>query len=257
MSRRASGLRSDDGPTLEQAAAEFLGGLDGQTARSYGQTLRRLCLALGGRLPLASLSADDVARVFDTAWGRTAARTWNRHRSATRSFGAWAGLADLTANVDRRPQTPCETAYLGAEVLDALWRLPGLPLREHTLWRLLHESGAGVRAVLSLDVEDLDLDDRRARAGAGWVGWRSGTAGLLPELLGGRRRGPLFLADRRPAPARPVAAADLCPETGRGRLSYERAEYLFKHTTRPLDPAGDGYTLRQLRSRQPKRRRPQ
>jgi hypothetical protein len=44
-------------------------------------------------------------------------------------------------------------------------------------------------------------------------------------------------------------AADLGPETGRGRLSYERAEYLFKQATRPLDPAGEGFTLRQLKPR--------
>ena len=46
------------------------------------------------------------------------------------------------------------------------------------------------------------------------------------RLIGDRTHGPLFLADRRPAPARTIAATDLCPHTGRGRLSYERAEYL-------------------------------
>lgn len=43
--------------------------------------------------------------------------------------------------------------------------------------------------------------------------------------------------------------ADLCPETGRRRLSYERAEYLFKQATKSLDPTGNGYTLRQLKPR--------
>jgi hypothetical protein len=81
------------------------------------------------------------------------------------------------------------------------------------------------------------------------VSWRAGTARLLPDLVAGRTRGPLFLADRRPAPARPPAQVDLCPETGRGRLSYERAEYLFKQATRTLDPTGNGYTLRQLKPR--------
>jgi integrase len=114
-------------------------------------------------------------------------------------------------------------------------------LRERTLWRLLHESGAGVRAVLALNVENLDLEDRRARRGTGWVSWRSGTAGLLPDLLAGRTRGPVFLADRRPGPARMPADGDLCPDTGRGRLSYERAEYLFKRAT--------GATLGQLKAR--------
>jgi hypothetical protein len=95
--------------------------------------------------------------------------------------------------------------------------------------------------VLSLNVEDLDLDDRRARSGGTWVTWRAATARLLHELVGGRARGPVFLADRRPGPARMPAEPDRCPETGRGRLSYERAEYLFKRAT--------GHTLSRLKPR--------
>jgi hypothetical protein len=59
----------------------------------------------------------------------------------------------------------------------------------------------------------------------------------------------VFLADRR-APAsgrRAPAAAGICPITGRGRLSYPRAEYLFKQATAALDQHGDGWTLHQLR----------
>ena len=236
-------------PTVGQAARDFLSrdDLDAGTLHSYGQTLRRLRLALGEQLPLASLTADQVSRVFATAWGGAAASTWNRHRSAVRSFSAWASLDDLAAGLDRRAETRVRARPLDLAQLDALWSHPDLPLRERTLWRLLHESGAGVKAVLSLDVEDLDLDDRRARAGRTWVSWRSGTARLLPQLLAGRTRGPVFLSDRRPGPARTPAQADLCPDTGRRRLSYERAEYLFKETTRPLDPAHHGYTLRRLK----------
>lgn len=106
-----------------------------------------------------------------------------------------------------------------------------------------------MKAVLALDVEDLDLDDRRVRPDRGRVSWRSGAAALLPELLAGRTRGPVFLSDRRPGPARTPGPADLCPETGRRRLSYERAEYLFKAATRSLDPAHEGWTLRQLKPR--------
>ena len=147
----------------------------------------------------------------------------------------------FAAGLGRRPETGVRIASLRGPDLELLWERTDVPLRERTLWRLLHESGAGVRAVLALNVEDLDLDDRRARSGAGWVNWRAGTARLLPELLARRPRGPLFLADRRPGPGRMPAAADLCPETGRGRLSYERAEYLFKQAT--------GATLRQLKAR--------
>ncbi|MBE1582708.1 hypothetical protein ACFPOI_60230 [Nonomuraea angiospora] len=42
-------------------------------------------------------------------------------------------------------------------------------------------------------------------------------------------------------------AADICPATGRGRLSYPRAEYLFKTASAELDPHGQGGTLHQLR----------
>lgn len=259
LRRRAEKIVATGGPedtcgsgvTLGRAARDFLGrdDLDAGTIRSYGQTLRRLCLTLGEQMPLASLTADQVARVFTTAWGGAAAKTWNRHRSAVRSFGAWASLEDVAAGLDRRAETRPRTEAIGPAQLEALWTRPGLPLRERALWRLLHESAAGVAAVLSLNVENLDLDERRARAGDTWVSWRSETARLLPHLVAGRTRGPLFLADRRPGPSRMPARADLCPETGRRRLSYERAEYLFKQATKPLDPAGDGYTLRQLKPR--------
>jgi integrase/recombinase XerD len=84
--------------------------------------------------------------------------------------------------------------------------------------------------------------------------WQTGSAHLLPRLIAGRGWGPLFLADR--LPTRAVASADLCPETGRARLSYRRAAELFEqHTRRLAHPAAgadelaemDGWTLRQLR----------
>jgi integrase len=117
---------------------------------------------------------------------------------------------------------------------------------------LLYESAARADSILALDIEDLELENKRGRITAKgdvvrWVHWQSGTARLLPRLIAGRTAGPLFLADRRPAPARTPAAADLCPITGRGRLSYERAEYLFKQATKTHDPRKRGYTLHQLR----------
>ncbi|APE25740.1 MULTISPECIES: RNA polymerase sigma factor [Streptomyces] len=251
--RRAAGIAVDGPslPTLGEAVRDFLGRdeLDAATVRSYGQTLRRLRLALGEELPLAGLTAEQVSRVFAASWGGAAAGTWNRHRAAVRSFGAWASLDGLAAGLERRAGTRARVRALDPEELGALWGRTDLPLRERTLWRLLHESAAGVKAVLALDVEDLDLDDRRVRPDRGRVSWRSGAAALLPELLAGRTRGPVFLSDRRPGPARTPGPADLCPETGRRRLSYERAEYLFKAATRSLDPAHEGWTLRQLKPR--------
>ena len=71
------------------------------------------------------------------------------------------------------------------------------------------------------------------------------TSQVLGWLLAGRTYGPVFLTDRR-APAR-AAAADVCPVTGRARMSYRRAAEIFTAATRPLDPAGRGWTLGQLR----------
>ena len=67
----------------------------------------------------------------------------------------------------------------------------------------------------------------------------------MSRIIAGRQDGPLFLADRRPAPARTPATVDVCPVTARGRLSYERAEYLFKRHSRRISRTG--LTLRQLR----------
>jgi integrase/recombinase XerD len=140
----------------------------------------------------------------------------------------------------------------------ALWRL-AVPLREKTLWRLLYETAARAEEILRLDTGDLDLASKRARVVSKggmteWVHWQTGAALLLPRLLAGRTAGPVFLASRRPA--RPAASLDLCPATGRARLSYRRAAELFEQHTRRLahpaaSPAGldtlDGWTLHQLR----------
>lgn len=50
----------------------------------------------------------------------------------------------------------------------------------------------------------------------------------------------MFLASLRPSPARVPATCDLCPVTGRARLSYRRAEELFVVYS-------GGWTLHQLR----------
>ncbi|MFF5112285.1 sigma-70 family RNA polymerase sigma factor [Streptosporangium sp. NPDC000509] len=150
---------------------------------------------------------------------------------------------DLAAALGRRPEPRGRTRPIDRPHVEALWERPDIAPRERALWSLLYESGAGAGPALSLNVEDLDLAGMRGKVatGSGWIHWRSGTAELIPALVAGRRRGPLFLSDRRPGPGRPPAPADLCPETGRRRLSYERAEYLFKRAT--------GYTLNQLRTR--------
>ena len=252
--RDAAPPRAEGVITLGVAVASFLGrpGLDARTVRSYGQTLRRLCDDLGGDLPLAKLTAARTAEVVAAAWGRAAPATWNRHRAAVRSFARWAAgqgwvAGDPAGLIDRRAEPGVRrTPPIPRQRIAALWELPGVSLRERTLWRMLYESAARAERVLALNVQDLDLE-RREGGDSPAVRWQDGTALLLPRLIAGRTRGPLFLTDRRPGPSDVRDPADLCPETGRARLSYERAEYLFKRATRPLDPHGRGHTLHQLR----------
>lgn len=61
---------------------------------------------------------------------------------------------------------------------------------------MLYETAGRAEEILALDVEELDLRNRRAevrrKGGAADIVWRTATARLLPRLLEGRRSGPVF-----------------------------------------------------------------
>ena len=238
--------------TLAGAAAAFLAqpSLARSTRRSYDQTLTRLVHELGGNRPLSALTVEAVTLAVAAAWGGRAPATWNRHVATVRSFlgfcrrRRWLG-EDLAADLERRPEPADRTKAIPLPELERLWRRDTVGVRDKTLWRFLYETAARATEALSVNVEDLDLDNKRVqvRSKGGdtdWLHFQTGSARLLPRLIGGRTRGPLFLADRRPVPARAPATVDRCPETGRARLSYRRAEALFRE-------ASGGWTLHQLR----------
>lgn len=183
------------------------------------------------------------------AWGGCAPATWNRHLATTRSLVAFARrrgwIDELVVGVERRRELADRTRAIDYGQLERLWLREDVAVREKALWRLLYETAARASEVLSLNVEDVDLENRRAivRSKGGdmeLLHFQTGSARLLPRLVGGRDRGPLFLIDRRAAPGRAPATVDACPLTGRSRLSYRRAEELF------LGASG-GWTLHQLR----------
>lgn len=55
------------------------------------------------------------------------------------------------------------------------------------------------------------------------VYWDAGTARLLPRLIKGRTRGPVFVTHRKPSPGKVVSPRDVCPDTGLVRLAVVRA----------------------------------
>jgi integrase len=238
--------------TLAGSAAAFLAqpDLGASTRRSYTQTLDRLERALGDGRSLASLTVDQVTAAVASAWGGCAPATWNRHVATVRSFLGFCRrrrwlTEDLAADLDRRAEPADRTKAVPLSQLERLWKRDDVAVREKALWRFLYETAARASEALSVNVEDVDLDNKRVRVRSkggdlDWLHFQTGSARLLPKLIAGRDRGPLFLADRAPVPARVPAAADHCPVTGRARLSYRRAEALFRQ-------ASDGWTLHQLR----------
>lgn len=241
--------------TIADAADAFLArDMAGTTRRSYMQTMTRLT-AEHGALSVGALDGATLDAFTATAWGQWGPATWNRHVATLRSFTAFAGrrgwlAADPAGVLERRSEPADRTKAIARYSLERLFRRDDVAIREKCLWRLLYETAARTQEVLCVDVEDLDLDNKRLRVrrkggDSDWLHFQSGSARLLPRLTGDRDAGPIFLADRRPGPARAPASLDLCPITGRGRLFYERSAYLFKRHSRKINATG--WTLHQLR----------
>jgi integrase len=273
-------LNRGGSPSLPAAVAAYLGTLPGpaqqRTRRAYRSTLRALMAEFaaghetGEPVPFTVGQFDAEQNVkkltdwFGRQWNERAAATFNRHLDALRSAAAywqdqeWLS-ADPTRRLRRRGRAPDRTRALSAGEIEALFDLE-VPIREKTLWRMLYETAARSSEVLALDVQDLDLRNRKAKVtrkgrAADVIVWQTGTARLLPRLLNGRTRGPVFLTDRKARVT--LAAADLDPVSGKARLSYRRAEEIFTRHARPLanpaitDPAElaavGAWTLHQLR----------
>lgn len=121
--------------------------------------------------------------------------------------------------------------------------------------------------ILDVNIEDLDLDlaGRRCpgkakaaqpkvrRRGASRADYvletvfrDAGTARLVPRLLQGRTRGPVFVTRRRPGPGKAFSARDVCPDTGLARLSYGQARALLDQHTAYAGP-GTGWDLHEYR----------
>jgi integrase len=241
------------GQTVGGAAAAFLDTLeDAGTRRNYAGTLLALAERFESGAPLATLEDPDVvmevAAWFTDRWGKAAPATFNRNLDALRSaVRFWMGQGwladDPTSGLRRRRRAVDRTRSLSRAQVDELLARGDVALREKTLWRLLYETAARASEVLSLDVGDLDMRNRKAKVrrkggAVDVIVWQTATARLLPRLLEGRRAGPVFLTERRARVALPPA--DLDPGSGRARLSYRRAAECFEAAT-------GGWTLHQLR----------
>jgi integrase len=232
--------------TLQTAADAFLSSQrceNPNTRRAYATVIDKLTAQLDPARQFADLDGSEIAHALVTLWGDAAPSTWNRNRAAVGSWLAWCHTVKrwptpgLPADCERRAERADHTHDLPKRAIDRQLSRRDIPLREKTLWRMLYETAARASEILALDVEQLDLANRRApvRSKGGqteWVHWGTGTAHLLPRLLRlpdgtSRTSGPLFLANRKPTPARQPPPRDICPHTGRPRLGYDRARALL------------------------------
>jgi len=215
------------------------------TRRAYATTLRVVEREAAGE----PLDTTRLAAIVTQRWGDSSPATWNLRTAAVRSFIAYTreqSLIDIPGELllRRRREHHDNTRSLPIASLERLWQRREIPLRERTLWRMLYETAARADEILGLDIEHLDSPNKRARVRSkggdhDLVFFQAGTARLLPRLLAGRRHGPVFLSHLAPSPGRVPATLDLCPITGRARLSYRRAEELLVQHT--------GWTLHQFR----------
>jgi integrase len=237
--------------TLGQAADAYLTTIRGveqaSTRRVYGRILRTVAAEFGKDTALDELDPERFAAWFGQQWGERAPSTWNVSLDAARSAAAywqrqgWLA-ADFSRMLARRKPRPDRARALSKAEVEQLLTRKDISLRERTFWRMAYETAARSAELLALNVEDLDLPNRRAKVrrkgGAlDWIIWQTGTARLLPRLLKGRRSGPVFVTERKARVQ--LSAADL-DEHGHARLSYQQAAALFSE-------ASGGATLHQLR----------
>jgi integrase len=244
--------------TLQAAADAFLSlprCENPNTRRAYATVIDKLTAQLDPARGLADVDEREIGHAVNALWSRAAPSTWNRHRAAVASWLTWRRgtkswpAPSLPPDCDRRAEHADHTDDLPKRSIDRQLSRRDIPLRERTLWRTLYETAARASEILALDIEQLDLANRRApvRSKGGeveWVHWGTGTARLLPRLLRlpdgtSRTSGPVFLAHRKPVPARAPPPGGICPHTGLARLGYDRARVLLRHYT--------GWRLHQLR----------
>lgn len=246
-----------DIPQLADAVAAFLTEVDDlHTHRVYRTALTAL-LAEVGETRLITVLDDETTAVrigtwFGRRWGAAAPSTVTARLDALRSAATWWRRhgwisRDPLRRVPHASSVPDRIRTFDQPMFENMLARLHVPLRERTLWWMLSESAARAEDVLALDVTHLDLRCRRAqvRRNSGVCvvfGWRADTARLLPQLLGERDSGPVFLTNH---PSRGETTSATAPTPATTRLSYRRAAQLFEQATIGL-PDGP-FTLHHLR----------
>jgi integrase/recombinase XerC len=257
--------------TVRAAGDGFLDSIGSpNTRRAYAIGVDKTAATLGENRPLSDVADDEIGEALENLWGEAAVNTWNARCAAVSSWLAWCREHGRTAPavpawVKRSTPPDSATPAHSRTAIDRLIARRDIAIREKTLWRMLYETCSHTEELLQVNIEDLDLAGRcapvkskgakprtrrrgptHAEYAHELVYWDAGTARLLPRLIKGRTRGPLFVTHRRPGPGKAAADRDICPDTGLARLSYGQARALLDAATATNGP-GSGWDLHELR----------
>ena len=188
------GQQPGSGQSVADAVDRYLDGIQAATTRAgYAETLARLS-AIAGSRDVATLEPEDYAAVM-ARWDGAAAATWNRHLSALTSFTAWAQRNEVLATnparrLERRKPARRGDRSIPRGRLEKLLADDRHGLRERVLWRMLYETAARAEEILTLNIEDLDPEFRRARV--------TSKGGAIEYVHWARHRPPAAQAPTRP-----------------------------------------------------------
>ena len=243
--------------SLSAAIEGFFASVDlaDTTRQVYQTTLENLEQDLPADVALADISRETLSVHLRNRYGKTKAATFNRNLATISSLFAWCEENDLIIKSPvkgirrRKLKTTVEAEKQQRPIpyddLTTIWTNRRHRIRDRAFWAMAYDTAARANELLSLNIENMAIENREAviigkGGSAERIYWTSTTARLLPHIINGRTKGPLFIGDRKPRAHLTPAASDLCPATGRARLSYRRAEEIWK-------AASNGRTLHQLR----------
>ena len=191
MTGKIMPLRERDTSTVQAAADAFLSSpryANPNTRRGYTGVLDRLLAGLGASRPLAAVSGEEIAGLLEPLCG--AVRPGDLEPQPRRRDGLAVLVRRqpvaaplLPASAERRREHLNATRAVPRPAIERALSRRDVPLREKTLWRMLYETAARASEVLALNIEDLDLDARRAPI-------RSKGGDTECDLLGHRHRAP-------------------------------------------------------------------
>ncbi len=236
--------------TVADAADAFLARATAPTTRrSYGQTMSALTAAYGDR-PLEVLDGPAVAERTADTWERCAGHLEPTHRHAALVQRLLPPHRLAAGRPLCRPGAApgADRPHQGRRrhLLERLFRREDVPVREKCLWRLLYETPARRTSSPSTSRTSTWTTSAPARSPKAVTPSGCISSPAPPACY------PASSPDARPAHCsspiaapHPPATVDVCPVTGKGRLSYERTEYLFKR--HPQRISRNGLTLQELR----------